>query len=252
MRLPYLTEDFLQTVRSIASREYGSRYNQSQPWIHQLPDARSGIRESQIEIVELPELPCEVAARTESDAVNGIALYERLKVLSPVQASDERLWACLSHTQYWNYMCLRWPRGSEDSFESIETRWFFKGSSMERLARNGLARLWWGAYATVVPEAPEPYRLTRVLFKNTEIQFGYMERLFGKNRCVLHAALDFTERNEPRIKRRQSLSDWARETGKLINRIGGVLQLDALSAADVEEILEKHLQELYRRNPRQS
>lgn len=249
-RLPYLSEDFLQVVRSVAVREHGRRYSQAEPWIREVQGAESGIRESQIEVVELPELSCEPDARTETDAENGIALYERLKMLSPVQASDERLWACLTHTHYWRYMCARWPRGNEDSFESVETRWFFKGSSMERLARNGLARLWWGAYATVLPDKPEPYRLTRVLFQNTEIQFGYMERLFGKNRCVLHTALDFTERNAPRIKPRQSLSDWARETGKLINRVGGVLQLDALSAGDVEEILENHLQELYRRTPR--
>ena len=251
MRLPYLTEDFLQTVRSTAASEHGRRYSLAEPWIREVRGAQSGIRESQIEVVELPELSCEADARTESDAANGIALYERLKMLSPVQASDERLWACLTHTHYWRYMCERWPRGNEDSFESVETRWFFKGSSMERLARNGLARLWWGAYATVIPDVPEPYRLTRVLFLNTEIQFGYMERLFGKNRCVLHTALEFIVQNAPRIKPRRSLSDWARETGKLINRVGGVLQLDALSAADVEEILEKYLQDLYRQNQMQ-
>lgn len=247
MHLAYLTEDFLDAVRSIAMRERESRYGQAEQWLPELPGAQAGIRESQIEIVDLPDLTCAPEARTESDAENGIALYERLKVLSPVQASDERLWACLTHTHYWHYMGLRW-RNESDSWDKTETRWFFKGSAMERLARNGVARLWWGAYATALPGTSDPYRLTRILFLNTEIQFGYMERLFGKNRCVLHAALDFIERNSPRITRRQSLSDWARDTGKLINRVGGVLQLDALSASDVEDILESRLQELYRRN----
>ncbi|MGH8046268.1 MAG: DUF6339 family protein [Chthoniobacterales bacterium] len=251
MRLPYLTEEFLQAVRSAALSEHGTRYSQPESWVRELPGAQSGIRESQIEVVELPELPCESDARTESDAANAIALYERLKGLSPVQASDERLWACLSHTHYWRYMCTRWPRGHDDSFESIETRWFFKGNSMERLARNGLARLWWGAYATVQSENPDPYHLTRILFQNTEIQFAYMERLLGKNRCVLHTTLDFIERNAPRIRLRQSSSDWARDTSKLINRVGGVLQLDALSDSDVVAILESHLLDLYRRQQRQ-
>lgn len=169
-------------------------------------------------------------------------------MLTPVQASDERLWSCLAHTIYWRYTRVRWQGGSADHFDSVETRWFFKGSSMERLARNGMARLWWSAHATVLPEAPEPYRLTRVLFRNTDIQFHYMERLFGKNKCVLHTALDYAERNLPRIRPRKSLGVWANETGKLINRVGGVLQLDALTAAEVEELLEKYLQELYRRN----
>lgn len=245
MRLPYFTEEFLRVVRAAAAGELRTRYSREEPWIHELPDAGSGIRESQIEVLELPELICETKARTETDAANAITLYEHLKTLSPVQASDERLWACLSHTRYWRYMCVRWPRGDEDSFNSLEERWFFKGSSMERLARHGIARLWWGAYATVLPDNSDPYRLTRVLFRNSEIQFGYMERLFGKNRCVLHTALAFIERNASRITRRQSLSDWARGTGKLINRVGGVLQLDALAPTDVEEILETHLASLY-------
>lgn len=249
MRLPYLTEDFLQAVRSTASTEHERRYGQTEPWIRELAGAQSGIRESQIEIAELPELLCAPDARAESDADNGIALYDRLKMLSPVQASDERLWACLTHTHYWRYMGLRW-RNESDSWDKTERRWFFKGSAMERLARNGVARLWWGAYATVLPEADDPYRLTRVLFSNSDIQFHYMERLFGKNRCVLHTALGYTERNLPRIRRRKSVGAWAGETGKLINRVGGVLQLDALSAVEVEELLENYLQEIYRRGER--
>jgi hypothetical protein len=251
-RLRYFTEEFLQNVRDVASREYATRYSRADAWVPELPGAATGIRESQIEVVELPELPCEAEARTASDGANAIALYERLKALSPVQASDERLWACLSHTHYWTYMQTRWPRGADNTFESVQTRWFFKGNSMERLARHGLARLWWGAYATVLRDSAEPYRLTYTLFENTEIQFGYMERLFGKSRTILHSALDFTDRNRTRITRRQSLSDWARETGKLINRVGGVLQLDALSPGEVGEILERHLQDIYRRTARQS
>jgi hypothetical protein len=172
-------------------------------------------------------------------------------MLTPVQASDERLWSCLAHTNYWRYTRVRWQGGSAEKFDSVETHWFFKGGSMERLARNAIARLWWGAYATVLPDAPDPYRLTRVLFSNTDIQFHYMERLFGKNKCVLHTALDFTESNLARIRRRKSVGAWANETGKLINRVGGVLQLDALNQTEVEEILEKFLQRLYQQNAAQ-
>jgi hypothetical protein len=245
MMLPYFSEEFLSRVRATAEREHRARYSQEETWIHSLPAATAGIRESQIEIVELPELVCELDARTESDAANAIALYERLRMLTPVQASDERLWSCLAHTTYWRYARVRWQGGSAENFDSVETRWFFKGSSMERLARNSIARLWWGACATVVPNAADPYRLTRVLFSNTDIQFHYMERLFGKNKCVLHTALDYTERNLARIRPRKSVGAWANETGKLINRVGGVLQLDALSEAEVEEILETFLQRLY-------
>jgi hypothetical protein len=251
MLLPHFSDEFLVAARAVAECEHRTRYCQEEPWVFSLASATSGIRESQIEVVELPELICEPDARTESDAANAIALYERLKILTPVQASDERLWSCLAHTTYWRYARVRWQGGSAENFDSVETRWFFKGSSMERLARNSIARLWWGAYATVLPDTPDPYRLTRVLFSNTDVQFHYMERLFGKNRCVLHTALDYTERNLPRIRPRKSVGTWANETGKLINRVGGVLQLDAMSESEVEEILENYLRRLYQ-NPNQA
>ena len=53
------------------------------------------------------------------------------------------------------------------------------------------------------------------------------------------------ERNLSRIRLRKSLGAWAGETGKLINRVGGALQLDALNADEVDEILEKFLLRLY-------
>jgi hypothetical protein len=247
MLLPYFSEDFLATVRSAANTDHRSHYAQNDPWVRSLAGATTGIRDSQVEVVELPDLICEPDARTEADAANAIALYERLKILTPVQASDERLWSCLAHTAYWNYTRVRWQGGSAQSFDSVETRWFFKGNSMERLARNAIARLWWGAYATVLPDAAEPYRLTHVLFSNTDIQFHYMERLFGKNRCVLHSALNYVEKNLSRIRLRKAVGPWAAETGKLLNSVGGVLQLDALSSTEIEEVLEVFLQQLYRR-----
>lgn len=248
MRLPYFTDAFLIQVRAVAAEEFCTRYTKEVPWVNLLPGAQTGIRESQIEVVDLPELISQPDARTEADGANAITLYEHLRMLTPVQASDERLWACLAHTKYWRYSCVRWRGGSAKSFDTIETRWFFRGSAMERLARNSIARLWWGAHATVLPGTSDPYRLTRFLFSNTDIQFHYMERLLGKSRCVLHTALDFTERNLPRIRRRRSVGEWAGETGKLLNRVGGVLQLDALNEAEVEEILESYLKRLYQEN----
>jgi hypothetical protein len=246
MKLTYFTSDFLISVRDIAAREHRVRYSENDPWVFSLAGASSGIRESMIEVSELPELISDSDSRTEHDAANSISLFEQLRMLTPVQATDERLWACLAHTYYWRYSCIRWRGGTAEKFESVEKHWFLPGSSMERLARNSIARLWWGAYATVVDDAIDPYKLTRILFSNTDIQQSYMERLFCKNRVVMHTALEFTQRNAGRIRYRKSLGDWAKETGKLLNRVGGVLQLDAFTSDDVEELLENYLCSLYK------
>lgn len=246
MYLTYFTEEFLAKVRSVAASEHALRYASEKPWVLSLPDMNSGIRESQVEVDGLPQLICSSASRTEGDAANAIALYEHLKSLTPVQAADERLWACLSHTHYWDYMRTRWASAVYAGFDSIQERWFFRGSGMERLARNGIARLWWGAYASLDPGADDPYWLTRILFSNMDIQQAYMERLFGKSRHILRAALKFIAENQSRIRKRQTLGQWARESAKLLNRLGGVLQLDALAPHEVEEVLETHLQVLFR------
>ncbi len=126
MMLPYFSEEFLARVKAIAEREHRTRYEQNEPWVHSLPGASSGIRESQIEIVELPELVCEPDARTESDAANAIALYESLRILTPVQASDERLWSCLAHTHYWRYTRLRWQGAPPKTLTALKHDGFSK------------------------------------------------------------------------------------------------------------------------------
>ena len=127
MFLPYFTEDFLAIVRGVAEREYQARYRQDDPWVRLLPGAALGIRESQVEVVDLPELFCEPTARTESDADNAIALYEQLKILTPVQASDQRLWACLAHTDVLEVPAYSLARRFSRGFRKCRDTFVFQG-----------------------------------------------------------------------------------------------------------------------------
>ena len=43
------------------------------------------------------------------DYNNMVILYTNLKDLTDTQASDERVWAGLAHTFFWDYMQKRWP-----------------------------------------------------------------------------------------------------------------------------------------------
>ena len=76
---------------------------------------------------------------------NSKILYENLKdILTPSQASDERFWAGLTHGVFWEYMHNRWEMDiKETSPESINTRYFLKGSSKHALRANTVSRLWW-------------------------------------------------------------------------------------------------------------
>lgn len=49
-------------------------------------------------------------SRTELlDLENTRIVYSALKHLTPVQASDPRLWAYFTHVTHWQYMRARWP-----------------------------------------------------------------------------------------------------------------------------------------------
>ena len=51
-----------------------------------------------------------ISDKQEKDDIENMKIiYENLKDLTDSQASDERLWAGLSHTKFWDYMQKRWP-----------------------------------------------------------------------------------------------------------------------------------------------
>ena len=109
-----------------------------------------------------------ISGGPETDFQNAKIVFEAFKnKLNPVQASDLRLWAYLAHVQHWEYMSHRWKidipdeeddEGSEERKKSprekmidrVKTRYFFGDSRGKAFVRQGIARLYWSAYLTVV------------------------------------------------------------------------------------------------------
>ena len=58
---------------------------------------------------EFPDFELIKSEGTKDDYENMKILYTALKDLTLSQASDERVWAGLSHTYCWDYMQVRWP-----------------------------------------------------------------------------------------------------------------------------------------------
>ena len=83
-----------------------------------------------------------------------------MKNLPIVYARDERLWSYLTHFIYWDYMKTRWYNSNID----LAARYFFKGNasgdtisiSSIPYTRNGIGRLWWGAYIVYNEELENP------------------------------------------------------------------------------------------------
>lgn len=136
------------------------------------------------------------------DAENAVVLHQQLQVLTPLQASDRRLWVWLSHGPFLEYVRQRHLAGKEgeDLFQRIRARCFIDGTDSRALMRNSIARLWWGAQLTHQRGARDPYELTRILFFRQEYVKNLLERNFGRSRQVLCEVLRFFEENPEHFK----------------------------------------------------
>lgn len=197
---------------------------------------RNICRDSGIKI-DFPELLNEQS----SDAENAKRIYEALKNLSIINATDKRLWAYLTHVQYYEYLKNRWKIVSREegdtknNKDTIKDRYFLAGESSRALCRNAIARLWWGAHLTYDAENENPYEFTEMLFSNQNIQASLLERNFGRNKNLLKILLSYLKERTEVCK-----SDNIKILGKLINNLGGIRVLDTLDKNYIYTYLDKN------------
>jgi hypothetical protein len=237
MRLNYVKESAVAELRK--SIEYNkAMYSESASWMGSFFSGRPYLAESRIAIASLPELKNPETAVALFELENTIALHTALKDLTPSQAADERLWVWLAHGPYWDYMRHRWPvENAKTSFERYVLEHYFLGD-VRSLVRHGLARLWWFGYCTYVPNAEDPYALTRMLLHTTDARASLLERKFWRNQAVLHAVLRRVAHwrsNEldffvPRERFRRLC--------KTFNIYGGTLLLDSLEEPDIYGLVD--------------
>ena len=180
----------------------------------------------------------------ENDFKNAKILFEVFKgKLNPLQASDLRLWAYLAHAQHWDYMYSRWkidaPDDEDDEDERdegkkspkdkavsrIQTRYFFGASRGKAFVRQGIARLYWGAYLTYDEdnERGNPYELTEYFFNKQDVFTSITERSYARNKTFVLAALRELKKH-PELSREEIRLYLAK-----LNQAGAITVLDFLS-----------------------
>jgi hypothetical protein len=176
------------------------------------------------------------------DAENVRRIYGWLHRLTPVEASDPRLWTYLTHGPYTNYVAARWPiDAGSNVIDRIRERYFLEGEGLASLVRNSVARLWWFGYLTRDTNQPDPFELTDVLLSLQDIQMAFLERAIGRSPRILQGALRLwkkllSERGEI-PKQGTVVQQWAR----LIRLHGGVMLLDALPDKQLQNLLWQKL-----------
>ena len=195
------------------------------------------VLESRIQADEPPKLEMPREGNL-CDAENVRRVYQWLHHVTPVQASDPRLWVYLTHGPYAAYTAARWPIDPESNVaDRIRERYFLEGEGLASLVRNSVARLWWFGYLTRDTQQPDPFELTDVLLSLQDIQMAFLERAIGRSPRILHGSLRLwkkllAERGEV-PKQGTVIQQWA----KLIRLHGGVVLLDGLPEQQLQNVI---------------
>lgn len=221
MRIKYITEDGLNTIRENAKIVYQGLIVEGS-YLSAILNDEGIIKNTPFEIEDFKldmSQPADSAPLTDIENVKRV--YNNMKLLSDSQASEERVWAAYTLDHFLEYMKYRWPaRNAND----MANRYLFNYSQQRSLFRNGVSRLWWIGRCTYDDTRSNPYELTEYICKNQDL----IETFCGRNvfnnpniiNPVLSAFLD-AEKNGYSVSR-----DVARETAKYMNLLAGTYILD--------------------------
>ena len=190
-------------------------------------------------VVNLVKLDIEdTASALENDIEHSILFYQALKDLTPHQATDGRLWVCLCHTVYRDYVRMRWISHTRKTNidKAILDHYFVNG--IRGLRRdNGISRLWWLGFIAHQVDKRNAKHVLKLINRTADIRLNLIDRpSICSNVRVLRAI----------CKTMDTLSDkdtlFLRENFRLwmiaLNRWGGVLVLDTLSNSDLAELID--------------
>ena len=201
--------------------------------VRELPlSSLAGFRESKVEAPALADrLIIDDKRPSATDAKNALIVHDALRDLTPHQASIERMWVRLCHSDCRQYVAARWlnrrPDNEEDAVREVRNHFFAVGNRAI-IRDNGISRLWWlGKIAhDVAPDDPREF-LT-ILLHRQDVRSALIERpSVSMNRGVLRGIYTVMREhwiNGGALFERDAFRSWM----VALNRRGGVLLLDAL------------------------
>lgn len=169
---------------------------------------------------------------------NAKSLFSAYKGMTPVQATDARIWTYMTHVTFWDYMQRRWPLDGKSESELkkyLLAHWFIEKVNAKSLSRHGIASLWWGAYLTYDEDREDPFGLTREFFSYLEYRRELLEGTLGRSKNFMHAFLEFVIENGNLFE--QNKENRIRFLTKRVNFVAGHRVLSVLSKNEIKEIL---------------
>lgn len=238
MKIRYLRDYCYESLYDNIKNNY-AKYCDHKVWVKDFFGNDNYYNESSIEVLDVTLIKDE-----ESDYNNAVMLYESLKYLSPLQASNSNLWAYLTHVTYYDYMLDRWKIDKEEvnekSLNRIQERYFCK-NSRRGLLRNGISRLWWATYLSYDEEnEKDPYEYTKLLFSEEELFTGLLEREFSMCKPVVLGVLKCFKEYVDKFNTLPS-RELRRGLMKYLNFQGAIVVYDILNVDEVYAMVNSYI-----------
>lgn len=237
----YLDEGTLQTVKSHGLDNMHLYSENNEIWVKEYLEDDLNFNNYSLKMQVGPKSP------SSYDCINAQILYEIYKDIPVELASEESFWAYLTHTEFWDYMLIRWPVNGKES--TLNRRYFF--GKEKPYYRNGLSRLWWYAHTTYNHELDDPYYYTKIALKEQERAAILLETVnLSRNRVALFATLDILKMiddwkdNDVIYPIKDERNVLLRPMMQYINAVGGVLIWDLLSPEEAKEKLMVFIEQL--------
>lgn len=246
MKLYIMKREALETLKANLPEVYGKYYTEnSNKWIYDICGDNPFVEFKDVTEFRLASLNSDLTPG-EIDLNNCKILYEKLMFLSESQASDERLWAGLTHTTFYEYMRQRWgyghgkrPKSTEKEVGAIQTRFFYKNSGRNGFYRNTLSKCWWVGHNTYNPNnASNHFESLDIIGSNdlnSKINEFFYNFTFSSNPEVMAAIIEalriFKEEGKT-----LSVRNHIRPAMSYLNAVGGSVVIDCLSKEEITNI----------------
>lgn len=169
MVIHFLKDDCLTALKTNIAGNIKHYSEPTNDWVYEFFDGENPFLEYKFQIDDF-QFDTELSEEhdlSKQDVENVIRLYSAMKNLTDTQATDERLWAGLTHGDFWGYMQQRWNsrKGNGDAATLTQSRYFYRSSDGGRRAlfTNSLARLWWIGKLTYDSTRKDPFELTQYM-----------------------------------------------------------------------------------------
>ncbi len=245
MKLYFMKKEALDILKSNLDVVYNMYFTQlNNDWLWNICGGNPFVEFKEIQDFQLAPIDPELS-KGEIEFANCKILYEHLSFLTESQACDERLWAGLCHSVFYNYLRNRWgydsktPKNQKEAVSNIKSRFFFSGGVRSGLYRNSLSKYWWVGRNTYDSSKSNPFEKLDIIGSNdisSKINDIFYSNNFSANPVILNgivkAIKNFRDENM-----QITLKEHIRPSLQYLNAVGGGIILDCLDEDEIANIL---------------